>query len=63
MWMPILSLSHVQQEFALITIKQKMAFDDMFTEEDNLMDPILFSHMILEMTIANGFLHLLDYYH
>jgi hypothetical protein len=55
MWMPLPSLQLDQQEFALITIEQKRKIDEMFMGGCNLMDPIIFHNMMLEITMENIF--------
>jgi hypothetical protein len=57
MWMPLPDLpdtpSH-DEEFALITIDQKLEIDSLFTEANVLMDPNEFRALLLDMTINNG---------
>jgi hypothetical protein len=55
MWMPLPKLPLSQRDLALITIEQKRAIDNRFTEEECLMEPQQFREIVMEMTIQNGF--------
>ena len=56
MWMPLPKSLLGHQDFALITINQKVEIDNIFfNEEETLMEPHAFRDMVIDMTIENGF--------